>query len=70
MLAAEHLVMLPCRGKIEANITAVAHGQRTKESVLQEAVQFFKADFMSAQIKKGAYHVGQSPCAIDRVQTC
>lgn len=41
------------RGIIEQNITAVAHGTRTKESVLQEAVNFFKADFISASQRKG-----------------
>ena len=42
-----------CRGKIEQNITAVARGARTKEAVLQEAVQAFHADFLAAQQKQG-----------------
>ena len=42
-----------CRGKIEGNINAVSRGQRTKDDVLQEAVTFFKADFLAAQRKQG-----------------
>lgn len=45
-------VMGDSRGTIEANINAVARGTRTKESVLQEAVDFFKADFISASQKQ------------------
>ncbi len=41
------------RGVIERNITAVAAGQRSKESVLQEAVAAFKADFEAAQAQVG-----------------
>ncbi|KAI7839931.1 hypothetical protein COHA_006325 [Chlorella ohadii] len=37
------------RGVIERNITAVAAGQRTKESVLTEAVDAFRTDFEAAQ---------------------
>ena len=37
------------RGVIERNIAAVAAGQRTKDSVLAEAVAAFKADFEAAQ---------------------
>ncbi|KAI3430642.1 hypothetical protein D9Q98_005235 [Chlorella vulgaris] len=37
------------RGVIERNITAVAAGQRTKESVLAEAVEAFRGDFEAAQ---------------------
>ena len=48
-------VSLQCRATIEANITAVARGQRSKESVLDEAVQFFKADFNSASQKQSMY---------------
>ena len=44
-----------CRGTIEANINAVAHGTRTKQSVLQEAVDFFKADFISASHKQSEF---------------
>ena len=47
-----------CRGKIEQNITAVARGMRTKEAVLQEAVQAFHADFLAAQQKQGAQRTG------------
>ena len=42
-----------CRGLIERNITAVAQGRRTKEEVLLEAVQYFRADFMIAAQKQG-----------------
>ena len=45
-------VLVHCRATIEANINAVARGARTKESVLQEAVDFFKADFISASHKQ------------------
>ncbi|DBA87673.1 TPA: hypothetical protein ACH3X1_004680 [Trebouxia sp. C0004] len=48
----ENLWLPNLRGKIEANITAVAHGARSKESVLQEAVEFFKADFEAASQKQ------------------
>ncbi|KAL3140647.1 hypothetical protein ABBQ32_005213 [Trebouxia sp. C0010 RCD-2024] len=48
----ENLWLPNLRGTIEANINAVAHGTRTKESVLQEAVDFFKADFISASQKQ------------------
>jgi hypothetical protein len=41
------------RGVIERNITAVARGQRTKHSVLAEAVAAFKADFEAAQAQVG-----------------
>ncbi|PSC67305.1 DNA topoisomerase 3-alpha [Micractinium conductrix] len=37
------------RGVIERNISAVAAGRRSKEGVLQEAVQAFRADFEAAQ---------------------
>ena len=49
-----------CRGLIERNITAVAQGRRTKEEVLLEAVQCFRADFMIAAQKQGM------PCSIRR----
>jgi hypothetical protein len=41
------------RGVIERNITAVAAGQRTKESVLAEAVEAFRWDFEAAQAQVG-----------------
>lgn len=41
------------RGVIERNITAVAAGQRTKESVLAEAVEAFRGDFEAAQAQVG-----------------
>ncbi|KAK9827312.1 hypothetical protein WJX81_003569 [Elliptochloris bilobata] len=41
------------RGLIERNITAVAQGRRSKEEVLAEAVQCFRADFMIAAQKQG-----------------
>ena len=47
--------MCEYRGTIEANINAVAHGTRTKQSVLQEAVDFFKADFISASQKQSEF---------------
>ncbi|KAK9833803.1 hypothetical protein WJX74_006318 [Apatococcus lobatus] len=49
----ENLWLPDLRGKIEQNITAVARGMRTKEAVLQEAVQAFHADFLAAQQKQG-----------------
>ena len=42
------------RGLIERNITAVAQGRRTKEEVLAEAVQCFRADYLVAAQKQGA----------------
>jgi DNA topoisomerase-3 len=42
------------RGVIERNIAAVAAGQRSKESVLAEAVAAFRNDFSEAQAKVGS----------------
>ena len=47
------LVAAACRGLIERNITAVAQGRRTKEEVLSEAVQCFRAAFMIAAQQQG-----------------
>ena len=44
---------LVCRAQIEANITAVAQGRRTKEVVLQEAVDAFRATLAVAQQRQG-----------------
>ena len=55
--------MASARGRIEQNITAVAHGTRTKESVLQEAVDFFKADFISASQRQGITLLSHVICA-------
>lgn len=41
------------RSQIEANITAVAQGRRSKEAVLQEAVEAFTASFAMAQQRQG-----------------
>ncbi len=42
-----------CRGVIEFNISEVAHGRRAKEAVLEEAVQHFRNDYISAAQKQG-----------------
>lgn len=57
------------RGIIEHNITAVAHGNRTKESVLQEAVDFFKADFISASQRTGTVVPHCTPVTLTPTQT-
>ncbi|GIL96392.1 hypothetical protein Vretimale_2261, partial [Volvox reticuliferus] len=41
------------RGKIEASIRDVAAGRISKEQVLQQAIQFFRADFLTAQQRAG-----------------
>ena len=46
------------RGVIERNISAVAAGRRSKEGVLQEAVQAFRADFEAAQAQVGGGATG------------
>ena len=38
---------------IEHNISEVAHGRRAKEAVLEEAVQHFRSDYVSAAQKQG-----------------
>ncbi|KAK9812774.1 hypothetical protein WJX72_003468 [[Myrmecia] bisecta] len=49
----ENLWLPDLRGKIEANITGVAQGQRSKQSVLDEAIQAFHADLIAAQQRQG-----------------
>ncbi|CAK0738823.1 hypothetical protein CVIRNUC_001098 [Coccomyxa viridis] len=41
------------RGIIEHNISEVARGRRTKEAVLEEAVQHFRGDYRAAALKSG-----------------
>ena len=48
------------RAQIEGNITAVAQGRRTKEAVLQEAVDAFSASFQTAQQRQGMH----LPCSL------
>ena len=47
----ENLWLPTLRGIIEGNIDSVARGRRTKEEVLQEAIQAFKRDFASASAR-------------------
>ena len=43
-----------CRGIIERNIAAVAAGRQAKQAVLEDAVQHFRADYITATAKQGA----------------
>ena len=49
-----HAVSAARRGIIEHNISEVARGRRTKEAVLEEAVQHFRGDYRAAALKSGA----------------
>ena len=49
-----HAMSAARRGIIEHNISEVARGRRTKEAVLEEAVQHFRGDYRAAALKSGA----------------
>ena len=44
-----------CRGIIERNIAEVAAGRQAKQAVLEDAVQHFRADYITATAKQGAW---------------
>ena len=54
MTVSRSLTEAVCRSQIEANITGVARGQRTKEEVLQEAAHAFSGFFQAAAQQAGA----------------
>ena len=46
-----------CRSQIEANITGVARGQRTKQEVLEEAAHAFSGFFQAARQQSGVARI-------------
>lgn len=61
--------ILLCRGVIEHNISEVAHGRRAKEAVLEEAVQHFRNDYISAAQKQGMPLVPTLCCSRQMLHT-